>query len=98
MNADGAQGEILIPGDKLLDGTVLKSAKCAGRTDAVYYTSQTIRYSGLKFYAEPQEFMMGSTRMEGSVVLQCRPGFATFGGQNLLSNQGRKRGATCCDR
>ena len=48
----GAQGEILIPGDKLLDGTVLiKSEKCAGRTDSVYYTSQTIKYAGPKLGA-----------------------------------------------
>jgi hypothetical protein len=48
--------ELKKPGDKLIDGTTLGSTKCAGRTDSVFYTSPTIKYAGLKFYAEPQPF------------------------------------------
>ena len=42
------------PGDTLLGGDVLASVKSGSRQDAVFYTSPTIRYAGLKFYAEPQ--------------------------------------------
>eukprot|EP01043_Picozoa_sp_COSAG02_P030315 COSAG02_NODE_1929_length_10336_cov_69.703819_3_plen_795_part_00 len=48
----------------------LHSAKCAGRQDVVYYTSPTIKYAGLKFYAEPQPF--GSRGQSASIALQCR--------------------------
>ena len=47
-------GQLMKPGDKLLDGKVLRSAKCAGRQDKVFYTSPTVKYAGMKFYAEPQ--------------------------------------------
>ena len=63
------------PGDTLLDGTVLGSTKCAGRTDSVIYTSPTVKYAGLKFYAEPQPFGDG---MAASIVLQCRQKPDTF--------------------
>ena len=63
-------GGLLKPGDKLLDGTVLKSAKCAGRQDNVFYTSPTIAYAGLKFYAEPQKWR--GRVMCASIALQCR--------------------------
>ena len=56
------------PGDKLLDGNTLRSGKCAGRQDKVFYTSPTIRHDGLKFHAEPMRF---GTQMAGSIVLQC---------------------------
>merc|ERR1712072_903035 len=59
----------MMPGDKLLDGSVLRSTKCAGRQDLCVYTSPTVRYAGLKFYAEPQPFGGG---WFGSIVLQCR--------------------------
>ena len=49
-------GQLMKPGDVLLDGTKLKSSKCAGRQDKVFYTSPAIRYAGLKFYAEPSQF------------------------------------------
>ena len=63
-------GGLLKPGDKLLDGTALQSTKCAGRQDCVFYTSPTIHYAGLKFYAQPQEWRHGS--MRASIALQCR--------------------------
>ena len=33
-------------GDRLLDGSLLQSTKCAGRQGGVFYTSPTIRYAG----------------------------------------------------
>ena len=43
-------GTFMIPGDTLLDGTVLRSGRSAGRQDdGVFYTSPTVRYAGLKF-------------------------------------------------
>ena len=50
-------GMILIPGDRLLDGSVLRSGRCAGRQDKVYYTSPSVRYAGLRFYATPTPFV-----------------------------------------
>eukprot|EP01048_Picozoa_sp_COSAG05_P021098 COSAG05_NODE_3780_length_1841_cov_32.881171_1_plen_406_part_10 len=69
-------GSLMKPGDKLLDGTKLCSTKCAGRTDHVFYTSPTIKYAGLKFYAEPQLFEHNGVQMAASIALQCkqRPG------------------------
>ena len=49
-------GQLMKPGDGLLDGTKLRSTKCAGRRAAVFYTSPTVEYAGLKFYAEPQPY------------------------------------------
>jgi hypothetical protein len=62
-------GQLMKAGDKLLDGSTLRSSKCAGRQDRVFYTSPTIQYAGLKFYAEPQPF---GDNMAASIVLQCR--------------------------
>jgi hypothetical protein len=76
-------GGMLKPGDKLLDGTVLRSSKCAGRQDRVFYTSPSIRYAGLKFYAEPQGWRRGT--MRASLALQCRqkPGSFTTQGETM---------------
>ncbi len=63
-------GQLMKAGDRLLDGTKLRSTKCAGRQDKVFYTSPTIKYAGLKFYAEPQPF--GSRGRSASIALQCR--------------------------
>ena len=49
-------GALTKPGDKLLNGTTLRSTKCAGRQDRVMYTSPTIEYAGMKFYARPHPF------------------------------------------
>ena len=39
------QGRLMKPGDMLMNGTELKSTKCAGRQDAVIYTSNTVCYA-----------------------------------------------------
>ncbi len=52
-----ATGMIMIPGDRLLDGTELRSERCAGRQDRVFYTSPTVSYAGLQFYATPTHFV-----------------------------------------
>ena len=51
-------GRLMKPGDKLMNGTTLRSTKCAGRQDEVMYTSPTIQYAGMKFYARPQPFVL----------------------------------------
>jgi hypothetical protein len=71
-------GMLMKAGDKLLDGTHLRSTKCAGRQDKVFYTSPTVRYAGLKFYAEPHPFGNG---MSASIVLQCRQKPGSFKAQ-----------------
>jgi hypothetical protein len=63
-------GQLMKAGDRLLDGAHLTSTKCAGRQDQAFYTSPTIKYAGLKFYAEPQRF--GPSNALASMVLQCR--------------------------
>jgi hypothetical protein len=75
-------GALMKPGDKLLDGTQLIGTKCLGRQDRVFYTSPTVRYAGLKFYARPQCFEVpggssgsddvAATGLAASMVLQCR--------------------------
>jgi hypothetical protein len=47
----------------------LHSTKCAGRQDKVFYTSPTIKYAGLNFYAEPQQV---NGTLHASMALQCR--------------------------
>lgn len=70
---------LMKPGDTLVNGTKLQSTKCAGRQDEVVYTSPTIKYAGLKFYAEPIKFTTAAgVEMRGSVVLQCRQNPGTF--------------------
>ena len=64
---------------------------CRGNsTDAVIYTSPTVKYAGLKFYAEPQPFGDGLS-MAASIVLQCRqkPGSFTKQGETMAFNQAR---------
>ena len=38
-----SEGKLMMPGDKLLDGSLLRSTKCAGRQDRCFYTSPTVR-------------------------------------------------------
>ena len=38
-------GGLVKPGDHLVNGTVLRSTKCAGRQDEVFYISPNIRYT-----------------------------------------------------
>eukprot|EP00729_Bicosta_minor_P008852 gene8852-13365_t len=73
LNSILDHGGLMKPGSVLLDGTKLESTKCAGRQDEVVYTSPTIKYAGLKFYAEPIEFTTAvGVEMRGSVAFQCR--------------------------
>ena len=61
-------GTMLVPGDRRLDGSVLRSGRCAGRQDRVYYTSPSVRYAGLRFYAAPTPFRDPAGRdMRGQV-------------------------------
>ena len=78
-------GRLMKAGDKLLDGSTLNSAKCAGRQDPWLYTSPTIGYAGLMFYAEPKPFEWQGRWFEGSIVLQCRqrPGSYTTQGETM---------------
>jgi hypothetical protein len=80
-------GQLMKAGDTLLDGTILRSAKCAGRQDKVFYTSPTIKYAGLKFYAEPQPF--GSRDQSASIALQCRQKPGSFKTQGETMGFGR---------
>ena len=80
-------GQLMKAGDRLLDGTKLRSSKCAGRQDEVFYTSPTVKYAGLKFYAEPHLF---DAEEEGgdlaaSIVVQVRqkPGYFTTQGETM---------------
>eukprot|EP01047_Picozoa_sp_COSAG01_P050209 COSAG01_NODE_5050_length_4524_cov_189.554802_5_plen_322_part_00 len=84
-------GTLLKPGDKLPDGTVLRSTKCAGRQADGFYTSPTIKYAGLKFYAEPQKFGNG---MMASIVLQLRqrPGSFITQGETMAFEKTSKSG------
>ena len=63
-------GRLLKPGDTLPDGSILRSTKCAGRQDKVIYTSPTVKYAGLKFYAAPQPY--GDDGMAASMVFMLR--------------------------
>ena len=53
----------------------------------MFYTSPTVCYAGLKFYAEPQRYSSAATgdQMAGSIVLQCRqqPGSFEMQGETM---------------
>jgi hypothetical protein len=76
LNSILHHGGLMKAGDTLHDGTRLKSTKCAGRQDKVFYTSPTIKYAGLRFYAEPQAWRGGD--MQASMVVQCRQNPKSF--------------------
>ena len=65
------EGGMLLPGDKLLDNSVLRSQRCAGRQDKWFYTSPTARYAGLRFYAKPRRFVDAAGRDMFGQVLVC---------------------------
>ena len=71
-------GGLMKPGDyqSSEEGPKLKKARSGnsdGREDKVVYTSPTIKYAGLKYYAEPVTFTTAAgAEMRGSIVLQCR--------------------------
>jgi hypothetical protein len=77
-------GQLMKPGDKLLDGSVLCSAKSMGRQDPVFYTSPTVKYAGLKLYARPQPHP-DEKGLQASMVLQCRqkPGSFELQGETM---------------
>mmetsp|Transcript_7861 Transcript_7861/g.16770 ORF Transcript_7861/g.16770 Transcript_7861/m.16770 type:complete len:324 (-) Transcript_7861:369-1340(-) len=75
-------GMMAIPGDRLLSGSVLQSGRCAGRQDRVFYTSPSVCYAGLRFYATPTRFVDAAGRaMLGQAVLQCRQKAGSFSKQ-----------------
>lgn len=59
-----------MPGDRLPDGSILRSINCCGRDDAQFYTSPTINYAGLQMYATAKPWAWGEKATQ--VVLQCR--------------------------
>lgn len=66
-------GCFAVPGDKLVDGTVLRSRNSAARQDNHFYTSPTVNYAGLQLYAEPTEWVSQSGEpMIGQIVLMCK--------------------------
>ena len=71
-----------------------KTVSVMARQDEVFYTSPTVKYAGLKFYAEPQLFLAagadGQKRpMAGSIALQCRqkPGSFEMQGETMGFNR-----------
>ena len=84
---------LMTPGDTLMDGSPLVATKSNGRqNDGVFYTSPTVQYAGLKFYAEPQPFRVG---MSASIVLQCHqnPSTITKQGETMAFEKGREKKA-----
>jgi hypothetical protein len=79
LNSILQHGGLMKAGDTLLNGKKLKSTKCDGRQDKFFYTSPTIKYAGLKFYAEPQRWRKGA--MKASMVVQCRQSPKSFKAQ-----------------
>ena len=63
-------GMFLLPGDRLMDGSILMSERCAGEQPSAYFTSPTVCYAGLRFYAKPNRFKDVKGRpMLGQVLL-----------------------------
>ena len=63
------EGQLLMPGDRLLDGSKLPNRLTRGSSDRIgLYTSPSIRYSELDIYTKPATRQGSKVR----VVLQCR--------------------------
>ncbi len=80
-------GGMLLPGDRLLDNSVLRSGRCAGRQDRCFYTSPSVRYAGLRFYAQPRRFADAAGRaMWGQVLWMDRSSLSAWeGGSDAAS-------------
>jgi len=69
------QGELLIPGDKMIDGTKLANRLTGGSSNRIgLYTSPSIKYSELDIYTKPRQWSGSSVR----TVIQCRQKPGTF--------------------
>eukprot|EP00040_Diaphanoeca_grandis_P020875 m.111019 g.111019 ORF g.111019 m.111019 type:complete len:676 (-) comp28083_c0_seq1:77-2104(-) len=99
-------GSILVPGDKLIDGSIMKGSHRSvnGEQDASFYTSPTIKYSGITTLATPQPFEVNGEQMMASIVLQCKqdPGSIVaqqetvgFRSQEWIDAGGRDIAGTC---
>ena len=63
------EGQLLMPGDMLIDGTVLPNRLTRGSNERIgLYTSPSIKYSELDIYTAPTEWQGSTVR----IVLQCR--------------------------
>ena len=70
------QGELLIPGDKMIDGKKLPNRLTGGGSNRIgLYTSPSIKYSELDIYTKPRQWSGSSVR----TVIQCRQKPGTFG-------------------
>ena len=69
------QGDLLMPGDKMIDGKELPNRLTRGGSDRIgLYTSPSIRYAELDIYSTPAQWSGSSVR----TVMQCRQSPETF--------------------
>ena len=63
------QGDLLMPGDKMIDGKELPNRLTRGGSDRIgLYTSPSIKYAELDIYSNPAQWSGSSVR----TVMQCR--------------------------
>jgi len=72
------QGDLLMPGDKMIDGKELPNRLTRGGSDRIgLYTSPSIKYAELDIYAQPRKWRGGDGRQHTvRTVLQCRQNMA----------------------
>ena len=69
------QGDLLMPGDKMIDGKELPNRLTRGGSDRIgLYTSPSIKYAELDIYSKPAQWSGSSVR----TVMQCRQSPETF--------------------